>query len=226
MRGPTHRTAHARGRAKRVFLKHLAASCNVSESARVAGVARSTAHDWKAADSEFSDGWDDAIEVARDALEAEARRRAMEGWQEPIYQGGKKVGTIRRYSDRMLEVLLKGHKPMFRDRSDLVLQVPQPRPDDVTDIEAARSIAFVLEEGRQAVLRQKRSEPEEVLALPAPRVYREVDRRPRPEEKPAIEGQSKRVVHGDRLRPEGFNAEEQGLAPRPQQYRTIGGRRR
>jgi hypothetical protein len=41
-------------------------------------------------------------------LEAEARRRAVQGWDEPVFHQGRKVGTIRKYSDRMLEILLKG----------------------------------------------------------------------------------------------------------------------
>jgi hypothetical protein len=115
-RGPTARTDRERARARQKFLKRLAETCNVSEASRVAGIARSTAHDWRGANGEFAKAWDEAIEQARDALEAEARRRAVEGWNEPVYQQGKKVGTIRRYSDRMLEVLLKGHRPQFRDK--------------------------------------------------------------------------------------------------------------
>jgi hypothetical protein len=169
-RGPTNRTDHARARAKDKFIDVLAASCNVSEACRAAGIARSTAHDWRAVDAEFMRRWDEAIETAKDALEAEARRRAVEGWQEPVYQQGRQVGTIQRYSDRMLEVLLKGHKPQFRERSDVTVGVTIPQPQQPVDLEAtARRLAVLF--------RRVRSEMEaddlRKRLLPAERVVSE-----------------------------------------------------
>lgn len=38
-------------------------------------------------------------------------RRALEGWDEPIYQGGKQVGYRRRFSDRCMEMLAKSVSP-------------------------------------------------------------------------------------------------------------------
>jgi hypothetical protein len=40
--------------------------------------------------------WDEAVEVATDALEREAWRRAVEGFDEP----GEVVGYVKKYSDR------------------------------------------------------------------------------------------------------------------------------
>lgn len=113
---------------------------------------------------------------------------------------------------------------------ELNVPPPMPAPDDVTDIEAARNILFVLEEGKQAVLRRQREERPAPALLPPPPptpVYREVDRRPpRPEEKPAIEGVARKVVHGDRLVPETAGSmAEQGLA-RKSQFKAITGRRK
>lgn len=86
-------------RARETFLKVLADTCNVSEAARSAGIGRRTAYDWKAADEAFSQAWDDAEEVAIDHLEKVARDRAIDG------------------SDRMLEILLKAHRPeKYTDR--------------------------------------------------------------------------------------------------------------
>ncbi len=45
------------------------------------------------------------------ALEDEARRRAYDGWLEPVFHKGVKVGTVRKFSDTLLIVLLKAHKP-------------------------------------------------------------------------------------------------------------------
>jgi hypothetical protein len=42
-----------------------------------------------------------------DALEREAWRRAVEGFDEPVHYQGEVVGYVKKYSDRMLELLLK-----------------------------------------------------------------------------------------------------------------------
>ena len=44
-------------------------------------------------------------------LEPEAIRRAVEGVEKPVYQGGELVGYVREYSDTLLIFLLKGGKP-------------------------------------------------------------------------------------------------------------------
>lgn len=49
--------------------------------------------------------WDEAVDASRPSIESEVRRRAVEGWDEPIFQGGKQVGVRRRYSDTLLKAL-------------------------------------------------------------------------------------------------------------------------
>jgi hypothetical protein len=101
---------------KPAFLKNLATSANVSVACQRAGVSRSTAYRVRATDDEFAEAWEDAIDEAVDALEGEAHRRAVEGTLEPVYQGGKQVGEIRKYSDTLLIFLLKAHRPeKFRE---------------------------------------------------------------------------------------------------------------
>lgn len=114
-------------RARETFLAALAKSGNVTAAAKAATIGRRSAHEWRTADPAFAAAWDEALETATDALEAEARRRGHLGWLEPVYQGGKKVGEVRRYSDRMLELLLKGHRPQFRDR-EITLKGPGGGP--------------------------------------------------------------------------------------------------
>lgn len=80
-------------RARATFLEEMRTTCNVSHSARAAGVGRRTVYDWRDADPEFAAAWDDAEEEAVDMLEKAARDRALDG------------------SDRMMEILLKAHRP-------------------------------------------------------------------------------------------------------------------
>lgn len=119
----TTRTSRARARDERrltkrdKFLAELAKSCNVSAACRIAGISRSAAYEWRESDVDFAKAWDEAEQEAADKLEAEAWRRAVEGVEEPVYHSGVKVGTVRKHSDRMLEILLKGHRPeRFVDR--------------------------------------------------------------------------------------------------------------
>lgn len=101
------RTDRARDR----FLLVLAERCNVSEAARAINIARSTAYEWRRSDQEFAALWDEAEQIAIDRLESEAWRRAVDGVDKPITYQGEVTGTYKEYSDRMLEILLKGHRP-------------------------------------------------------------------------------------------------------------------
>jgi AcrR family transcriptional regulator len=106
-------------KAKTRFLREFAQSGNVLRSARAAGVGRAVVYEWKEKDEYFLELYEAAHEDAIDRLEEEARRRAVDGWNEPVYQGGEKVGTIRKFSDAMLALLLKGKRPdTFRERHE------------------------------------------------------------------------------------------------------------
>jgi hypothetical protein len=106
--------------ARRRFIEVLRGTCNVSEAARSVGVSRGYAYQYKLEHRDFAEQWDEAEQEAVDAVELEARRRGVEGWEEPVFYKGQQCGTIRRYSDRMLEILLKGHRPeKYADRKVL-----------------------------------------------------------------------------------------------------------
>lgn len=51
------------------------------------------------------------METALDSLEAEAWRRAVEGAPEPVVRGGEVVAEVRKYSDSLLAMLLRAHRP-------------------------------------------------------------------------------------------------------------------
>jgi hypothetical protein len=96
---------------KRAFLVAFAESGNVSAAARGAGVGRRTHYDWLKADKEYRAAYDAAQEDAADALEDEARRRAMGEW-EPVYdKTGAQIGTRKKASDLLMIFLLKGLRP-------------------------------------------------------------------------------------------------------------------
>lgn len=121
----TEETLRARVRA--LFIEVFRRTGNVTAAADAAGVTRATPYRWREADPAFAAAWAEAEESATDALEAEARRRAVDGWDEPVFYKGEARGVVRKYSDRMLEILLKGHRPAFRE-SRLELTGPNGAP--------------------------------------------------------------------------------------------------
>jgi hypothetical protein len=102
------------------FLAAFRETGNVSLSAAAAGIERTTHYKWLDDDgyrARFDLAQDDAVDV----LEAEARRRAVEGVDEPVgwYQGVA-GGTVRKYSDTLLIFLMKGAAPhKYRERHDV-----------------------------------------------------------------------------------------------------------
>ena len=62
------------------------------------------------------------MEQAAQRLEAEAKRRAVEGVEEPVFYQGKQCGVIKRYSDALLMFLLKGAMPdKYKERTSTEL---------------------------------------------------------------------------------------------------------
>lgn len=99
------------------FLAHLAETGILSDAAAAAGVDRSNVWRRRQDDAEFAQAVEQALDMAADKLEAEARRRALEGVEESVYQGGQLVGTRTVYSDSLLALLLKGRrKKVFAER--------------------------------------------------------------------------------------------------------------
>jgi hypothetical protein len=68
------------------------------------------------ADPDFHDAYEQARGRHPDQLEAEALRRAVDGVDEDVYHDGQVVGQVRRYSDRLLAVILRARHPAYRER--------------------------------------------------------------------------------------------------------------
>lgn len=81
-------------RARKAFLTTLTSTCNVSAACRAAGMGRTAAYAWRDDDASFAADWMEAENEAADMLEQVAFERATSG-----------------QSDKMLEILLKAHRP-------------------------------------------------------------------------------------------------------------------
>lgn len=154
MKKPGKRELPNTNRAK--FLGAYAECGNITRAAQLAKIHRSDHYAWMQ-DEEYANAFAEANKEACEALEMEARRRAVEGVQKPvIYQGqlcrepkrdkhGELVRdkdgavifgpplTVREYSDTLLIFLMKGANPeKYRDNAKVEHTGPGGKPLEVT----------------------------------------------------------------------------------------------
>ena len=92
---------------------------NVTRAAEESELSRPYLYQVRGEDEFFSAEWEKAAKVGAARLEDEARRRAVEGWEEPVWYQGDQCGTVRKYSDTLLICLLKAHHPeKYTDRTE------------------------------------------------------------------------------------------------------------
>ena len=106
-------------RKKRAYLEALSTTPSMDDAARLAGVSRKTGYNYRAdlEDKPFQAALDVALRMGVQRAEAEGWRRGVIGWEEPVYQGGRLVGTKLVKSDTMLIFMLKGAAPeKYRER--------------------------------------------------------------------------------------------------------------
>ena len=150
---------------RQLFLKILSETGNQRKAAEATGYSVAAFRKHKIKDPEFSEAWDNAYQDSMDKLEAEAWRRAYEGFEEPVFYQGRQVGIVRKYSDKLIEFLLTGGRPekyAHKYRAELTGKDGKPLiPDAVGDIEIARRLAFLLTQS--AVLPQKEESKEDTV---------------------------------------------------------------
>jgi hypothetical protein len=102
------------------FLAAFAQGANITQAALAAQVGRRTVYDARDRDEAFAAGWATALEEAADRIRAEVHRRAIEGWEEPVFgRIGKdrdgQIGVVRKFDSGLLARLAVAHCPEFRD---------------------------------------------------------------------------------------------------------------
>lgn len=112
---------------KAAFIAELARHGIANRAARAAspgsaGGAMTSFKDARERDPAFAAAWVEALETARAEVEHEIYRRSTEGYEEPVFGGKYRevvVGTVRRYSDRLLELRARALLPAYRDAASL-----------------------------------------------------------------------------------------------------------
>ena len=133
------------------FLTCLAETGNITVACKEANLSQSTIYRKRTKEVEFAKLMEEARMSASDLLEQEAHRRGVIGVERPSMHGGRQVGMVREYSDRMLELLLKANNPdKFNDKlvvggpgggpmlieTKVILRKRHERPgDDAQDID-------------------------------------------------------------------------------------------
>lgn len=126
---------------KRLFLEAFRQTGIILAGIRAAGINLRTHYRWLERDVLYAAAFEDAKQEALEILEAEARRRALNGVEKPIYYRGERVGSMQEYSDTLLILLLKAGKPdVYRERFR----------DEIPDSDAA-----LIEAGAKALARIK-----------------------------------------------------------------------
>jgi hypothetical protein len=128
---------------KRTFLQYIAQGYCVEASCRAAGVSSCTIYAHKAKDPEFAAAYAEAQAANIGVVDDEIRRRAIEGWLEPVYQGGELVGHVRKYSDPLLTLLAKSRDARYREKTALEVSGPGGSP---VQLLASRIVAFARHE--------------------------------------------------------------------------------
>lgn len=100
-----------------LFLDRLEAGDTIGVASDAADVSYVSVYEWRKTDSVFAEAWEAAVEKGIDKFEQEVRRRAFEGVEKPVFQGGLEVGRVREFSDTLAVLTMKGRrKKVYADR--------------------------------------------------------------------------------------------------------------
>ncbi|MDP2330606.1 MAG: hypothetical protein Q8M19_07925 [Reyranella sp.] len=96
-----------------IFIEWLARTGSVTSAAEAADLSRNLLYERRRTHKTFAGAWKKALALGVDRLHDKAMHRAMEGDERPIVRNGELVATERRFDNRLLQFLLKVHKPEF-----------------------------------------------------------------------------------------------------------------
>jgi hypothetical protein len=95
------------------FIEHLARTGSVTVAAEQAGIGRTQIYEHRRTHKRFAAAWTKALGLGVERLHDNAITRALEGDERPIVRKGEVIGTERRIDNRLVQFLLKVHKPEF-----------------------------------------------------------------------------------------------------------------
>jgi len=111
------------------FFHQLGRTGSVTTAAERSGLRRATLYKLRATDEAIATRWQRALDLGVERLQDDAMRRALDGVERPVWRNGEQVGTVQQYDNRLLQFLLKSHRPeIYGDRRTAG---PPPLPFDL-----------------------------------------------------------------------------------------------
>lgn len=119
---------------KELFLAELGRTGVFAQAARIASPhtkhgALNSFRAERERDPDFAAAWDEAIDVSTGIIEQEAIRRAVHGWDD---------GKVRKYSDRLMELILKRRDPAYQERRKYEVAAKIDKPMDLRSLSAEK----------------------------------------------------------------------------------------
>ncbi len=117
------------------FLPPLGRTGSIPPVAARAGLPRRQLYKRRAAAEAFAARWDEALQLGIDRLQDDAMRRALHGTPRGVFRNGQQVGSVQQFDNRLLQFLLKAHRPeVYGERGKAA---PPPLPFDLAQRLAA-----------------------------------------------------------------------------------------
>ena len=120
------------------FLHHLGRTGSITFAATRAGLPRRQLYKRRAADATFAAQWEDALQLGIDRLQDDAMRRALQGTPRGVFRNGRQVGSVQQFDNRLLQFLLRAHRPQVYGDKKLPAAAPLPF-DLVARVKAAEA---------------------------------------------------------------------------------------
>lgn len=99
------------------FFHQLAQTGSVSLAAARSQIRRSRLYEMRQDDPAFAERWTNALHLGVERLQDTAMSRALHGMPKPVWRNGQKVGSVQQFDNRLLQFLLKAHRPdLYGDR--------------------------------------------------------------------------------------------------------------
>ena len=135
---------------KEVFLRIFTKCNSVTQAAKAVRISTNCVYDHLRNDTTFAKLYEKAQDLVLDNLEAEAYRRGVTGVKKPVYYQGRLVGYELTYSDKLLEMLLRGRSDKYSNKTSLEVKGQIDHKVDIKDIkekllEKALSRGIILE---------------------------------------------------------------------------------
>ena len=125
------------------FLHHLGRTGSVTFAAARSGLHRTQLYKHRDRNAAFRNKWEAALNLGIDRLQDDAIRRALHGTERAVFREGKQVGAIRQYDNRLMQFLLRSHRPA------IYAAPPQSAPDGVSPAELQKHMKAAEERARK-----------------------------------------------------------------------------